>query len=149
VVTNMEIRPIERQFLILVAIGYGLMLADGSEPSSSSVIMANTLVAPLASSASIVSAGDHSKPDVLWQVLLALARSLSLVRCLAKVFAYLSQPPVIGEWWLGFCLGPSSRLKISALILPPAVAPLPRCGGPTWASSLYMFIIGLGLMQSF
>src|SRR5437879_4578627 len=64
---------------------------------------------------------------------------------LAKGFAYLGQPPVIGEVVAGIVLGPSLLgPRLSALILPPAVAPYLGVIAELGVI-LYMFTIGLEL----
>jgi Kef-type K+ transport system membrane component KefB len=64
---------------------------------------------------------------------------------LSKLFAYLGQPPVIGEVVAGIVLGPSLiGPRISALILPPAVAPYLGVIAELGVI-LYMFTIGLEL----
>lgn len=64
---------------------------------------------------------------------------------LSKLFAHIGQPPVIGEVVAGIFLGPSLLgPKISALILPPAVAPYLGVIAELGVI-LYMFTIGLEL----
>lgn len=89
--------------------------------------------------------GTSSQPDVLLRVLIALTAVVIAGWLLAKVFASLSQPPVIGEVLAGILLGPSLLgPEISALVLPPSVAPalgvIAQLG-----VILYMFLIGLEL----
>src|SRR5688572_29109236 len=66
-----------------------------------------------------------AKPtDVLLRVLIALAAVIVVGQVLARVFAAVGQPPVIGEVVAGILLGPSLLgEEVSALILPASVAP--------------------------
>ena len=84
-------------------------------------------------------------PSVLLHILIALAAVITTGMVLAKLFAYIGQPPVIGEVIAGIVLGPSLiGPELSALILPRAAAPtlgvISQLG-----VILYMFIIGLEL----
>src|ERR1700722_18314967 len=86
--------------------------------------------------------------DALTHVLIALVAVLFTGRVLARLFAYVGQPPVIGEVVAGILLGPSLLGKeTSALILPPGVGPylgvLAQLG-----VILYMFHVGLELNLS-
>lgn len=86
-----------------------------------------------------------AKPDELLRVLIALAAIIITGQVLARLFALLRQPPVIGEVVAGILLGPSLiGPTASALILPAQVAPhlgvIAQIG-----VILYMFIIGLEL----
>jgi Kef-type K+ transport system membrane component KefB len=83
--------------------------------------------------------------DVFLRVLIALAAIIVTGQVLAKGFALLGQPPVIGEVVAGILLGPSLLgPQISALVLPPSVAPylgvIAQLG-----VVLYMFLVGLEL----
>jgi Kef-type K+ transport system membrane component KefB len=103
-----------------------------------------TLVAPAAPAGAPGAAGIASG-DVFLHVLFALAAVIVVGRVLGKLFAGIGQPPVIGEVVAGIVLGPSLLgAEISALILPPAVAPhlgvIAQLG-----VLLYMFIVGLEL----
>ncbi|HLW74039.1 MAG TPA: cation:proton antiporter [Gammaproteobacteria bacterium] len=78
-------------------------------------------------------------------LLLALAAIIVLGRLLSRLFAHLSQPPVIGEVVAGILLGPSLvGPRLSALVLPPSVGPylgvIAQLG-----VVLYMFIVGVEL----
>ncbi|HYV38613.1 MAG TPA: cation:proton antiporter [Gemmataceae bacterium] len=90
--------------------------------------------------------------DILPHLLLALAAVIVVGRLLAKLFAYIGQPPVIGEVVAGILLGPSLLgSELSGKVLPVAVAPylgaLAQLG-----VVLYMFLVGLelnvGLLRS-
>jgi Kef-type K+ transport system membrane component KefB len=123
--------------VVMVACAFGaffLVSAYGSK-----------LVAPppsLAETASVATGATHY---LLLRVLIALAAVIVTGMALAKLFARIGQPPVIGELVAGIVLGPSLiGPEISALILPPEVAPtlgvIAQLG-----VVLYMFIVGLEL----
>jgi len=63
----------------------------------------------------------------LLHLLVALAAVIVLGRMLAWLFAYIRQPPVIGEVLAGICLGPSLLGRVwpeaGNFVLPPSVAP--------------------------
>lgn len=103
-----------------------------------------TLLAPVARSAepSLVTAPT---PDVFLHVLVALTAIIITGQVLARLFARLGQPAVIGEVVAGILLGPSLLgPQLSALILPPSVGPylglIAQLG-----VVLYMFLVGLEL----
>ncbi len=90
-------------------------------------------------------AGGAVAPNVLLRVLLALAAVIVTGQLLARVLAYVGQPPVIGEVAAGILLGPSLiGASASGLILPPSIAPylgvIAQIG-----VILYMFLVGLEL----
>ena len=81
----------------------------------------------------------------MWRVLLALTAIIVTGQLLASGFAYLSQPPVIGEVVAGILLGPSLLgPELSALVLPPSVAPFLGVIAQLGVI-LYMFLVGLEL----
>src|SRR5262245_57204132 len=83
-----------------------------------------TFVAPSAAKAASFAAATAQQPDALLHVLVALAAVIITGQVLARLFAYVGQPPVIGEVVAGILLGPSLLgPKVSALVLPPSVAP--------------------------
>jgi Kef-type K+ transport system membrane component KefB len=108
------------------------------------------LIAPPPSGTEIFGAGEGAKVkvDALMHIFLALAVIIVTARALGTVFAYMSQPPVIGEVIAGLLLGPSllGRLapQVSSYILPAPVAPflgvLAQVG-----VVLYMFLVGAEL----
>jgi Kef-type K+ transport system membrane component KefB len=101
-------------------------------------------VAAAASSLAAPAAGV-GRAEILVHVLLALAAVIVTGLILSKGFAYLGQPPVIGEVVAGIVLGPSLLgPAMSALILPPAVAPYLGVIAELGVI-LYMFTIGLEL----
>src|SRR5439155_13145394 len=62
--------------------------------------------------------------NILLHLLLALVAVLVVGRLLGKLFAYVGQPPVMGEVVGGILLGPSLLgPELSALVLPPEVGP--------------------------
>jgi Kef-type K+ transport system membrane component KefB len=81
-------------------------------------------------------------------VLLALAVVIIVARACGALFAFINQPPVVGEVLAGIFLGPSVLGRIApdvaAYVLPPSVAPflgvLSQIG-----VVLYMFLVGLEL----
>ncbi|HYV85097.1 MAG TPA: cation:proton antiporter [Patescibacteria group bacterium] len=112
-------------------------LAESTAPAASTV--------PTAQAAGPVAAGAINRTEILVHVLMALAAVIVTGLVLAKGFAYLGQPPVIGEVVAGIVLGPSLLgPQISALILPPAVAPFLGVIAELGVV-LYMFTIGLEL----
>jgi Kef-type K+ transport system membrane component KefB len=96
----------------------------------------------------LVVGASTGKVHVLFHVLLALAAVIALGRILAKLFAYIGQPPVIGEVVAGIALGPSLLGRISpdamSFVLPADAAPHLGIVAQLGAV-LYMFIVGLEL----
>jgi Kef-type K+ transport system membrane component KefB len=113
-------------FLLIRSYGQGLAAAPGVAEDS---LVENT--APQA--------------GALVHVLIALAAVILVGQILARLFAYLGQPPVIGEVVAGILLGPSLfGPEASALILPPAAAPFLGVVAQLGVI-LYMFLVGLEL----
>jgi len=103
------------------------------------------LIAPPAPPIDAAASAARASPDILLHVLIALAAVISVGLVLAKLFAYIGQPPVIGEVVAGILLGPSLLgPDASAWILPASAAPtlgvIAQLG-----VVLYMFIVGLEL----
>jgi Kef-type K+ transport system membrane component KefB len=103
------------------------------------------LVAPPAAPSEAFAGATEQPADVLRHILVALAAVIVTGQLLAKLCAYLCQPPVIGEVVAGIVLGPSLLgPEASAWLLPPAVAPylglIAQLG-----VILYMFLVGLEL----
>ena len=103
------------------------------------------LVAPAAPAGDGGIAATSAPQDILLHVLIALAAVIAVGLFLSKIFAYIGQPPVIGEVLAGILLGPSLiGPQASAWILPQVAAPtlgvIAQLG-----VVLYMFIIGLEL----
>jgi len=104
-----------------------------------------TLQAPSDPNVAVLRGGVAEAPNVLLRVLVALTAVIIVGLILAKCFAYVGQPPVIGEVIAGILLGPSLLgPEASALILPTAIAPylgvIAQLG-----VILYMFTVGLSL----
>jgi len=104
-----------------------------------------TLTAPEVAAGGATGHAVARKGDALLQVLLALAAVVAGGLLLGRLFAWVGQPPVIGEVVAGILLGPSLLGQAgSAVILPDAVAPylgvIAQLG-----VILYMFVIGLEL----
>lgn len=124
-------------FMVVVAVAVFLLVRDQGE----------TLVAPqTASTSPVTSPGEPS--DIFLHVLVALLAIVVLGQLLSKLFAYLAQPPVIGQVVAGILLGPSLLgTRISEMILPQSVAPylgvIAQLG-----VVLYMFLVGLELNPS-
>lgn len=103
------------------------------------------LVAPPATVATAAMAMTTAKNETFLQLLIALTAVIGAGLLLAKVFAYLGQPPVIGEVMAGIVLGPSLLgPELSARILPPSVAPFLSIIAQLGVL-LYMFTVGLEL----
>jgi Kef-type K+ transport system membrane component KefB len=127
------------------AIVYGLMVAAMVGAFLLIRRYGNTLTASQTSDHLSLPPATNQQTDALLHVLLALAAVIVVGQILAKVFAYLSQPPVIGEVVAGILLGPSLLgTEISSLILPPASAPLLGVIAQL-GIILYMFVVGLEL----
>ncbi len=108
------------------------------------------LVAPAAAipSAAPGEVGPAAISQPLLHLLLALSAVIILGRVLARLFAYLGQPPVIGEVLAGICLGPSLLGRVApdleSFLLPGSVAPALSVVAQLGVI-LYMFIVGLEL----
>lgn len=104
-----------------------------------------TLVAHPASTAGSIVPVSTPSADIFLRVLVALVAVIVTGLILGKCFAYLGQPPVIGEVLAGIALGPSLLgADVSALILPPSIAPFLNIIAQLGVL-LYMFTVGLGL----
>src|SRR5580692_2787081 len=106
-----------------------------------------TLVAPAPTTvaASATNPAHLQSSDVLVHVLIALVAVIAVGQLLARLFAIVHQPPVIGEVVAGILLGPSLiGPQASAWILPPKVAPFLGIISQLGVI-LYMFIVGLEL----
>ena len=130
--------------LVPTAIGYGLMVLVTIVAFLLIRSYGETLLAPAAREA--VQAGTSGQTsNILLRVLVALAAIIVTGQMLGWLFAYVNQPPVIGEVVAGILLGPSLLgPEVSALVLPPSVAPylgiIAQLG-----VILYMFLVGLEL----
>jgi K+:H+ antiporter len=93
-------------------------------------------------------AGSVKDTHALMHVLLALTVVIITARAVGGLFAFLNQPPVVGEVLAGIFLGPSVLGRVAPelanAVLPPSVAPflgvLSQVG-----VVLYMFLVGLEL----
>ena len=104
-----------------------------------------TLTAPAAPADSLSGRVVGSRNEALLHLLVALAAVIAVGQVLAKLSAYLGQPPVIGEILAGILLGPSLiGEKASALILPGSIAPYLSVVAQLGVI-LYMFTVGLEL----
>jgi Kef-type K+ transport system membrane component KefB len=126
--------------MLLVAIGLFFVVRSYGE----------TLPAPVSevNSATPADAATVVVSHPLLHLLLALLAVIAVGRALATVFAYVGQPPVIGEVLGGICLGPSLLGRVwpeaSAFVLPPSVAPSLSVVAQLGVI-LYMFVVGLHL----
>jgi Kef-type K+ transport system membrane component KefB len=106
------------------------------------------LTAPPPQGASSGAAAPPAESNALLHVLLALAAVIILGQLLAKLFAYVGQPPVIGEVVAGILLGPSLLGRVApgafAYLLPVSVAPYLSVIAQLGVI-LYMFLVGLEL----
>jgi Kef-type K+ transport system membrane component KefB len=101
--------------------------------------------APATVAASATNPAHSQSSDVLVHVLIALVAVIGVGQLLARLFAIVHQPPVIGEVIAGILLGPSLiGARASAWILPPKVAPFLGIISQLGVI-LYMFIVGLEL----
>ena len=108
-----------------------------------------TLTAPAAPAGSLSGRIVGSRNEALLHLLLALAAVIAVGQVLAKLAAYLGQPPVIGEILAGILLGPSLIGETaSALILPGSIAPYLSVVAQLGVI-LYMFTVGLELDSGF
>jgi Kef-type K+ transport system membrane component KefB len=91
---------------------------------------------------------SESSSDWFLHLLIALAAIILLGSILAKLFAHIHQPPVIGQVVAGILLGPSLLgLRFSGWILPASVAPYLGAVAQLGVI-LYMFMVGLELNPS-
>jgi Kef-type K+ transport system membrane component KefB len=106
------------------------------------------LVAPPAAPVASSVAATAQPAQILVPVLAALAAVIVTGQLLAKLCAYLHQPPVIGEVIAGILLGPSLLgPELSGRVLPPVVAPFLGLIAQLGVI-LYMFLVGLELNLS-
>ena len=134
--------PYRLRGLLRPALVYGLMLAVAVGLFLLIRSQGVGLTAPAAAEPA-PAAAPHT--GVFLHLLLALAAIVALGRLLGRLFAYVHQPPVIGEVVAGILLGPSLiGPGFSALILPPATGPtlgvIAQLG-----VVLYMFMVGVDL----
>lgn len=129
--------------LVWTAVGYGFMILGTIAAFLFIRRYGETLVAPSAAKAAPFAEAATQQPDALLHVLVALTAVIITGQALAKLFAYVGQPPVISEVVAGVLLGPSLLgPKVSALLLPPSVAPFLGMIAQLGVI-LYMFLVGL------
>jgi Kef-type K+ transport system membrane component KefB len=135
-----------RSSFAATAIFYGLMIAAAVAIFFLVRAYGETLTAPAAGQAdSRAEAAKAGAGDALLHVMIALAAVIVVGQLLAKLFAYIHQPPVIGEVVAGILLGPSLLgSEASAYVLPPSVAPYLSIIAQLGVI-LYMFLVGLEL----
>jgi Kef-type K+ transport system membrane component KefB len=105
----------------------------------------STLVAPPMIASKSMAGVTTTKAATFLHVLVALTAVIVTGLILAKCFAYLGQPPVIGEVVAGIVLGPSFLgVELSAFVLPPDIAPFLGVIAQLGVL-LYMFSVGLEL----
>jgi Kef-type K+ transport system membrane component KefB len=134
---------------VWIMVGYSLMVLGAVAAFLLIRHYGETFVAPSPAKAASFAAATAKQPDALLHVLVALAAVIITGQVLARLFAYVGQPPVIGEVIAGILLGPSLLgPKLSALVLPPSVAPLLGVIAQLGVI-LYMFLVGLELNVGF
>lgn len=131
--------------LLWTAVAYALLLAAAVGVFLVIRGYGQELSAPPPSEAETVARAAAKKPEVFLRLLVALAAVVITGQVLARLFVFIGQPPVIGEVVAGILLGPSFLgTEISAVILPPFVAPLLGAIAQLGVL-LYMFLVGLEL----
>lgn len=134
-----------REGRIRIAAGYGAMVLVAVVGFLVLRGYGETLVAPVARDGAPLEAAAATHPDLLLRLLLALTAVVVTGQLLARAFAVVHQPPVIGEVVAGILLGPSLLgPETSALVLPPSIAPLLGVIAQLGVI-LYMFLVGLEL----
>lgn len=130
------------------AVVYGLMLVAAVGIFFWIRAHGETLTAGAPPPEAVAGAGSgapSAASDALFHVLVALAAVILVGRLLARLFAFIHQPPVIGEVVAGILLGPSLLGETaSAWILPASVAPFLGVIAQV-GIILYMFLVGLEL----
>ncbi|MCE7979549.1 MAG: hypothetical protein DYG89_00035 [Caldilinea sp. CFX5] len=116
-----------QQSLLLLTTGYFVVLMVVIGAMLLILRYGVTLVAPVAVTANVITA-TAAKSEPLIALLIALIAVILTGLALGKLFAYLGQPPVIGEVVAGIVLGPSLLgPELSAYLLPSAAAPYLWC----------------------
>ena len=133
-----------------LTVGYVLMLVAAVAVFLVIRAYGEALPAP-ALAAGTAAPATGAKVEATFHLLLTLALVIVLGRVFGRLFAYVGQPPVIGEVVAGIVLGPSVLGQIvpdgPAMLLPPTVAPYLREIGQLGVI-LYMFVVGLELNAS-
>src|SRR5688572_19536656 len=131
--------------LLWTSVGYGLMIVAAIALLVLICRQGETLQAPSDPNVTLLRSSVAEAPNVRLRVLIALTAVIVVGVILAKCFAYLGQPPVIGEVIAGILLGPSLLgPEASALILPASIAPVLGVIAHLGVI-LYMFTVGLSL----
>lgn len=132
-----------RRLLIWTTLAYSVVLLLAIGALIGIMRAGESLVAPPA--IKVLTAATTAKDEHFLQLLVALVAVIVTGVLLGKVFAYIGQPPVIGEVVAGILLGPSLLgPELSAHILPPSVAPFLSIIAQLGVL-LYMFTVGLEL----
>jgi Kef-type K+ transport system membrane component KefB len=133
------------QSFLGTSLGYGLMVLAAIALLVLICRQGETLQAPFDPGLTALRGSVAEAPNVLLRVLIALTAVIVVGLILAKCFAYVGQPPVIGEVIAGIMLGPSLLgPEASALILPTTIAPFLGVIAQLGVI-LYMFTVGLSL----
>jgi len=128
-----------------LAIVYALMLLLGGVLVGLICSYGATLGAPVTPEAATTGLAGTRQDTVLVHVLVALVAVITAGQVLGRLFAWIGQPPVIGEVVAGIGLGPSLLgPELSELILPVSVAPFLGVIAQLGVL-LYMFTVGLDL----
>jgi len=121
--------------MLLAAIGIFLLVAHTG----------GSLVAPAAAPPISGIPAQTAAPNTLLRLLFALTAVIVTGQLLARLLAYVGQPPVIGEVAAGILLGPSFLgPDLSAIVLPASIAPFLGVIAQIGVI-LYMFLVGLEL----
>ena len=133
------------QSFLGTSLGYGLMVLAAIALLVLICRQGETLQAPSDPNFTALRGSVAEAPNVLLRVLVALTAVIVVGLILAKCFAYVGQPPVIGEVIAGILLGPSLLgPEASSLILPTSIAPFLGVIAQLGVI-LYMFTVGLSL----
>lgn len=128
--------------------GYSLLVLGSIGLFFAVRVYGETLTAPAAVDTAQSSASPPAVLHSLLHLLLALAAVIILGQILARLCAFVRQPPVIGEVLAGICLGPSLLGRVAPgvghFLLPDSVAPSLSIVAQLGVI-LYMFIVGLEL----
>jgi Kef-type K+ transport system membrane component KefB len=120
--------------MVLLALALFLLIrAHGEELSAPPPLPATNAAAP------------GTPVNLVVQLLVALTAVIVTGQLLGRLFAWIGQPPVIGEVVAGILLGPSLLgTDVSARVLPSTVAPVLGATAQLGVI-LYMFVVGLHL----
>src|SRR5205823_14754043 len=142
---SMDAAPVSRKALFSMGVVYLCMILSAIGALYLICKHGQSLSASTASALKSPAQSLVAQPQELFHVLIALLAVIVTGLILGKLCTYVGQPPVIGEVLAGIVLGPSLLgPSISALILPPSVAPFLGVISQLGVI-LYMFIVGLDL----